>query len=232
VRALVHTSTLDVLFTGRPIVDVDESHPYPAQHPNAYCRTKAEGEMRALDANGAALRTAVVRPCVIFGERDPFHVPALLERARRGRLVRIGDGRAQAQFSYVGNVAHTLLLAARSLLSPEARAAGRVYFATDGERGNFFDFLAPFVEAGGGRMPPSYLRVPAAPLRALGAVLEGVARASRPYVHFRPTLTRFAVDFICNDYTVRTDRAVRELGYAPRYGREDAIARTIAWHRG
>jgi sterol-4alpha-carboxylate 3-dehydrogenase (decarboxylating) len=228
VRALVHTSTLDVLFTGEPIRDADESRPYPERHPNAYCRTKADAEQRALDANGPSLRTAVVRPCVIFGERDPFHVPALLSRARRGRLLRIGDGRARSQFSYVGNVAHALLLAGRSLLG-EGRAAGRVYFVTDGEPENFFEFLAPFVVAGGGRMPPRALSLPHAPLHAVGALLEGLARVVQPLVSYRPVLTRFAVDFVCVDYTVKTDRAARELGYAPRFVRAEAIARTIAW---
>jgi 2-alkyl-3-oxoalkanoate reductase len=231
VRALVHTSTLDVLFTGRPMVDVDETHPYPERHPNAYCRTKADGERRALEANGADLAVAVVRPCVVFGERDPFHVPALLERARKRRLFYIGDGKARAEFSYVGNVAHLLLVAGRSLLSPARAAAGRVYFATDGGPGNFFDFLAPFVEAGGGVLPPSFLRIPAPPLRLVGALLEDVAAAARPMIDLRPTLTRFAVDFVCSDYTIKTDRAARELGYAPRFSRAEAIARTVGWNR-
>lgn len=232
VKALVHTSTLDVLFTGEHIRDAHEHSPYPAQHPNAYCRTKADAEQLALKANDDRLRVAVVRPCVIFGERDPFHVPALLERALRGQLFWIGDGSARAEFSYVGNVAHTLLVVARSLLSEQAVAAGNVYFATDGGAGNFFEFLAPFVEAGGGRMPHRLLRIPHRPLWWVGSMLETFARAARPVLTFKPTLTRFAVDFICRDYIVKTDRAARELGYAPRYSRAEAIARTVAWQRG
>lgn len=230
VQALVHTSTLDVLFTGEHIRDADEHRPYPAEHPNAYCRTKADAEQLALKANGA-LRVAVVRPCVIFGERDPFHVPALLERALRRQLFWIGDGTARAEFSYVGNVSHTLLVVARSLLSEEAIAAGKVYFATDGGAGNFFAFLTPFIEAGGGRMPHRLLRIPHRPLWLIGSMLETLARAARPVIAFKPTLTRFAVDFICRDYTVKTDRAARELGYTPRYSRPEAIARTVAWQR-
>lgn len=231
VRALVHTSTLDVVYSGRPIVNGDESLPYPKRHPNAYCSTKAEAERRALAANGDALHTAVIRPCCIFGEADPFHVPPLLELAEKGRLVRVGDGRARSQFSYVGNVAHALILAGRSLLSPDARAAGQLYFVTDCEPANFFDFVAPFVEAEGVRMPPASRGLPRAPLYAAGALLEGISYLARPVVRFTPTLTRFAVDFVCVDFTIRTDKLARELGYAPRVAPDEAIARTAAWHR-
>ncbi len=231
VRALVHTSTLDVVYTGRPIVDADESLPYPDRHPNAYCSTKAEGERVALAANGETLRATVIRPCCIFGEADPYHVPPLLELAARGRLVRVGDGRSKSQFSYVGNVAHALILAGRSLLEPEARAAGQLYFVTDCEPANFFDFVAPFVEAEGARMPPASRGLPRRPLYAIGALMEGAAWMVRPVVRFTPTLTRFAVQFVCVDFTIRTDKLTRELGYTPRYAPSEAIARTIEYHR-
>ncbi len=231
VRALVHTSTLDVVYTGRPVVDGDESLPYPDRHPNAYCSTKAEGERRALAANDEQLRVAVIRPCCIFGEEDPYHVPPLLELAERGRLVRVGDGSSRSQFTYVGNVAHALILAGASLLSPESPAAGQLYFVTDCEGANFFDFVTPFVEAEGVKMPPAHRGLPRTPLYAIGALLEGAAWLVRPVFRFAPTLTRFAVDFVCMDFTIRTSKLAEDLGYEPRYPPAEAIERTIAWHR-
>lgn len=231
VPAMVHTSTLDVVYSGRPILDGDETLPYPERHLNAYCRTKTEAEKRVLAENGRGLATSVIRPCCIFGEGDPFHVEPLLEMARRGRLFRVGDGRARSQFSYAGNVAHALLLAGRALLEPERRGAGQAYFVTDCEPANFFDFVTPFVEAEGVRMPPASAGLPRAPLYALGALLEGASELARPFVRFTPTLTRFAVDFVCLDFTIRSDKLARELGYTPRFSPEEAIARTAEWHR-
>lgn len=230
VPAMVHTSTLDVVYSGRPVVGGDESLPYAERHANGYNRTKAEAEQRVLAANDARLRTAAIRPCCIFGERDPFHVEPLLALARRGRLVRVGDGRAKSSFTYVGNVAHALLVAARSLLG-DGRAAGQVYFVTDCAPANFFDFLAPFVEAEGVPMPPASSGLPRAPLRAIGAALEGAAALVRPVVRFTPTLTRFAVDFVSQDFTIESDKIARELGYVPRFPPSEAIARTVDWHR-
>ena len=61
--------------------------------------------------------------------------------------------------------------------------------------------------------------------------LEGASRLLRPVVDFRPTVTRFAVDFVCLDFTFRSDKARRELGYAPVYTEEEAFARTIDYFR-
>ncbi len=235
VGAMVHTSTLDVVYSGQAVLGGDESLPYPERFPNAYCRTKCAAEQLALAANGTALegggelRTTVVRPCSIFGEADPFHIGSLVEMAARNRLVRIGDGRSKSQFCYVGNVAHAHLLAARSLLSDEPRAAGEVYFALDFAPENFFDFLAPFVEAAGYAMPER--RLPRSPLYALGGLLEGASAVVRPLVSFKPKLTRFAVDFVTKDFTIDSDKAARHLGYAPRFSREEAVRRTADYYR-
>ena len=43
------------------------------------------------------------------------------------------------------------------------------------------------------------------------------------WVRRAPTLTRFAVDFVCLDFTFCGEKAARHLGYAPIYTREEAI---------
>lgn len=228
VGALVHTSSIDAVYTGAPVLDGDERLPYPKRYPSVYGRTKAEGEQLALAANGKELRTVVVRPCCIFGEADPWHTQPLLDMAERGRLIRVGDGRARSQWSYVGNVAHLHRIAGAALLAPEARGAGEVYFVTDVEPANFFDFLAPMLAAAGHRLPGWSL--PRAPLYAVGAFLEAAAHLARPWVRFEPTLTRFAVDFVTQDFTIRTDKARRQLRYEPLYRPHEAIARTVAYY--
>jgi len=232
VRALVHTSTLDVVYRGEPIEDGDESLSYPPHFVNTYCRTKADAERLVLAANDSEgeLRTTVIRPCSIFGERDPYHVPPLLEMARRGLLFRVGNGKSRSQHVYVGNVAHAHLLAARSLLQ-RGQAAGEAYFVTDFPAQNFFDFLEPIVNAAGYRMLPWWLSIPRPVMYGLGCVLEGAAHLLRPVVRFNPTVTRFAADFVCLDFTFVSDKARRELGYAPVYDEEQAFARTIEYFR-
>ena len=44
---------------------------------------------------------------------------------------------------------------------------------------------------------------------------------------FTPLFTPFSVDYVCNEFTVRTDRAARLLGYRPIYSEEQAYAWTV-----
>ncbi len=231
VPALVFTSSLDAIFTGGDMVAVDETTPYPARFPNAYCASKAEAEQAVLAANGPELRTMVLRPCAIWGEGDPYHIGNFLKLARGGPVPRMGRGRAPYQFVYVGNIAHALVLAARALLEGRDGVAGQVFFIKDFPPKNIFDHMEPFVRAAGGRMLPPALALPQAPMRALAWVVETAARALRPVWPTTPLLTPFSVDSACVEYTVTTDRAERLLGYRPVYDEDEAMRRSLEYVR-
>ena len=234
VGALVHTSTLDVVYTGRPIVDADESLPYPEQHADVYCRSKAKGERAVLEADGASLdgrrgrlRTTVLRPCCIWGEGDPYHAASLIELARLGPVIRIGDGSSRCQHVYVGNVAHAHVVAARALLDGRAGVGGEAFFVTDFPARNFFDYMEPIVLGAGGQMVPWALSLPRSLMYGVGVAAETAARWLRPIHRFSPTLSRFAVDFVCQDFTVSGKKAEDVLGYAPIYSEVEAFERTV-----
>ena len=242
VGALVHTSTMDVLYDGRPITRGDETRPYPKKFTMAYAETKALAERAVLEADGtrergapehtAPLRTCVIRPCGMFGEGDPYHVSSFLKMAREGKLsFRIGNGRSLFQHVYVGNVAHAHVLAARSLLDPEPAAAGKAYIITDFEAKNFFDYMEPILEGIGYRMPPKRRSIPMPVMYALGGIMECASFLCRPIVRLRPLVSRTSVAMVCKDMTFCGDRACRELGYRPLYTEEEAIARTIEYFR-
>ncbi|HEY0839106.1 MAG TPA: NAD-dependent epimerase/dehydratase family protein, partial [Vulgatibacter sp.] len=92
VRSLVYTSTPSVVHDGEPIEGGDESLPYARRFLAHYPRTKAEAEKRVRGANGPELRTVSLRPHFIWGPGDRHLLPRLLDRARAGRLRRIGAG--------------------------------------------------------------------------------------------------------------------------------------------
>ena len=238
VRGLLHTSTMDVVVDGASIVDGDESLPYATRPSDGYARTKIAAERVALGADGAegaggagrALRVAVIRPCGMYGRGDPYHLAAVLGAAKRGALaVRVGDARAVFEHVYVGNAAYLHALAAFALLDADAPCAGEVYFATDHGASNFYDFMAPFVEALGYRMPRRHLPFPVA--YGVALVSEAAAAVARPVRPFRPKLTRSAVHALFRDFSVRTDKAARELGYHPRYTPSEAFERSVGFLR-
>jgi nucleoside-diphosphate-sugar epimerase len=233
VRGLVYTSSMDVVCGKRPVVQADETTPYPEVFANEYSRSKALAEQAMLRANGPELSVCVLRPCGMFGEADPYHVANVLRVVRDGALpFRVGDGSAVFQHVYVGNVAHAHVLALRQLLEPAAAVAGQSYFITDDSPAvNFFDFMDPIVTALGYSLPPKTRSVPYPVMLALGAAIEAAAAALRPIRRFTPTLTRSSVRFICHDHTFVGDKARRDFGYVPIYSEADAIKRTIAYFR-
>jgi nucleoside-diphosphate-sugar epimerase len=231
VPGLVYTSSMDVVCGKQPVVDADETTPYPAVFANDYARTKALAEQEVLAADGPDLATCALRPCGIYGEADPYHVARTLGVVRSGGLpFRIGDGKARFQHVYVGNVAHAHVLAAARLLESDSPIRGRSYFITDDSPLlNFFEFMEPIVEGVGLRLPPRSRRLPASLMLGIGALLEATAAVCAPFFRFTPTLTRSSVRFVCHDHTFVGDAARRDLGYAPIYGEAEAMERTIAY---
>ena len=89
----VYTSSPSVIFDGSDMIDVDESRRYPDRFLCGYPRSKALAEAAVLAANGQDdLTTVALRPHLIWGPRDNHLLPRMIQRARRGRLRRVGDG--------------------------------------------------------------------------------------------------------------------------------------------
>jgi nucleoside-diphosphate-sugar epimerase len=223
IRRLVYTSSMDVVVDGRkPIVDGDESLPYPARMPrDPYSRTKILAERMVLAANGSELATCSLRPVGMYGPRDKYHLGNIIGMARKGVSLRLGDGSARFSHAYSENVAHAHVLAARSL-APGSVSAGQSYFVCDHfPAENLFDFMAPFLRELGLPVPRR-----AIPYR-LAWVLAAAAEIFAPHSNFN----RFAVVQTCVDHTFSDGRARRELGYLPVVSREDAFARSIEWLR-
>ena len=232
VRALVYTSTEDVVYGGEAISGGDESMPYPERYTNAYCASKARAERLVLAADSPTLRACAVRPLGIFGEADPYHCSRTLIAARRGRLIaRMGDGAARFSHAYVVNVAHGHLCALANLMG-EGGARGQVYFLGDDcPPENFFDFMERFVTGLGLPFPPRGRSVPFWLAYVVAEAVTRVARALRPVTGWMPTVTGDTVAMLCRDFYFDDRRARRELGYAPLVGPDEAMARTVAWFR-
>jgi nucleoside-diphosphate-sugar epimerase len=231
VRGLVFTSSLDVLFTGQPLREVDETFPYPEKHGSSYCVSKYLAEKLVLNANQNGLNTCSLRPADIYGEGDPYHIGNLINMARKGFYVRLGNGSAHCQHVYVGNAAHAHLLAAGELLKRNSRVAGEAYFITDGPGSNFFRFFDTFVEGTGFRIWPRNFWLPRGVAYTLGTISEWMAVLARPFKKYTPKMSRFAVTYTCTDYTFRSDKALKDFGFTPKYSDQEAYHRTVDYFR-
>lgn len=231
IRYLVYTGSLDAVFTGKSLVDIDESQPYPEKHQTVYCRSKylAEQAVRSLDHG--SVDWVVLRPSDIYGEADPYHIGSLIDMARKGLYVRLGNGKAKCQHVYVGNMAHAHVLAVKALLEKKSGVAGNVYFITDGPGTNFFSFFDPIVSGAGYRIFPKNLWLPRGIAYTIGSMSEFFAWLIRPVKRYYPKFSRFAVIYTCTDFTFSSKKARKELGFQPKYSHEEALNRTIAYYR-
>ncbi len=239
---LVYTSTMDVVYGGKPVRDCNESAPYPEKFIDDYPESKAVAEQMVLDANntrlesngrkGGVLKTSVIRACGMFGEADPYHVSSMVKMAEKGALkFRMGDGSAVFQHVYVGNVAHGHVLAARELMKKKSSAEGRAFFITDFPAQNFFDYMAPILSGLGYAMPEKSRFIPKNIIFVIATVAEFFTLLARPIKRMDNKVTRFSIAMICEDFTMCGDQAVKDLGYSPRYTEEEAIERTIRYFR-
>lgn len=231
VPMLVYTSSLDTVITGKPLRNVDENQPYPDKHLNMYCESKCLAEKLVLAENSESLRTLVLRPSDIWGEGDPYHVPPLIEMAKSGFYVRIGDGTARNQHVYVRNMAWAHVLAAKALIDGNEKVFGNAYLITDGPGANFFTFFDDIVLRAGYKIRPRNLWLPKRFTYALGAMTEYIAFMVRPIKYYVPKLSRFAVMYTTTDFTFTADKAKQDFGFYPKYNDEEAMENTVSYFR-
>ncbi|XP_068034620.1 LOW QUALITY PROTEIN: 3 beta-hydroxysteroid dehydrogenase type 7-like [Anomalospiza imberbis] len=240
VPVLIYTSSMEVVgpnTRGDPFVRGDEESPYPTRHSEPYPLSKAQAERLVLEANGKTvagggrLVTLALRPTGIFGERH-----ALLElfyrrgRGLGGRVPRTLPQNAEHGRVYAGNVAWMHVLAARAARARPASVGGEFFFCYDASPGcptrtSTCSCWAPAGISGGPRVPPK--------IAGLLAWFNGVLRAvlGRFGVFFAPLLNPYTWAVASTPFSVRTDKAERELGYRPLFSWEEARERTAEWLR-
>ena len=227
IKYLILTSSLDAVFTGKPLVNIDETQPYPDHHHTVYCESKKLAELEIAKVDKNELKTVVLRPSDIYGENDPYHMDSLIEQAKTGFYIRLGNGKSRNQHVYVGNMAYAHVLAAAELLKGNEKINGEIYFITDGEAKNFFKFFDPLVSGAGYKLKPKDLWLPRWLAYSMASINEFGAALIRPIKKTNPKLSRFAVTYISTDFIFSANKAKRDLGFEPKYSDEEAFANTI-----
>ncbi|XP_056256608.1 putative short-chain dehydrogenase/reductase family 42E member 2 [Seriola aureovittata] len=230
---LVYTSTINVVFAGKPIEDGDEdsvAYVPPDVHIDHYSRTKAIAEQMVLSANGCSLKggellqTCVLRPCGIYGPEERRHLHRVMVNVER-RLFsfRFGDPQARMNWVHVDNLVLAHTLAAEALtLKRSCAASGQVYFINDGVSVNLFEWLTPLFEKLGYSRP--LINLPVSLVYSAAILVEYLHVALRPVVTVPLLFTRSEVRNIAVSHTFKIDKAHRELGYCPKpYSLADSV---------
>jgi len=231
IRYLVFTSSLDAVYSGKPLININESHPYPEEHKTTYCRSKYLAEVAVMKANNENMKTVILRPSDIYGEADPYHIGSLINMAKGGFYVRLGNGKAKCQHIYVGNIAFGHLQAAAALMNGADHIGGQVYFMTDAQGSNFFSFFDQVVVGAGYKIWPRNLWIPRPVAYAMGSLSEFFAWLIRPVKKYHPKFSRFAVTYTCTEYTFNYNKARNDFGFKPKYSQEEGLERTMDYYK-
>ena len=174
------------LLAGAPLVDVDESAPLRPDSEAAYSATKAAAEKIVLDANAPGFATVSIRPRFVWGPHSSL-VEGLAAAAKAGQLAWIDGGRHTTDVTFVDNAVEGLVL------GWQRGRPGQAYFVTDRHRVVLREFLEAQFALYGVDVPIPDMNAQT----AAGAV---------------PVPARW---FLGQECTLRTDKAVAELGYEP-----------------
>jgi sterol-4alpha-carboxylate 3-dehydrogenase (decarboxylating) len=225
VGRFVYVSSASVVYGGRSVENGDERLPYPTSFHAPYAETKAIAERVVLEASGQGVLTCSIRPHIIFGPGDARFFPAILSRAKSGRLkAYVGDATKLSDFTYVDNLVDGLLRAG-DRLTPGSPVAGQAYFVTNGDPRPFWEFVGQVLD--GLRLPRPTYRIPFPIAFSAAAMREGIDRL-RGVPTAEESLTRFTIRYLTTHHYFSIAKAERDLDYAPHVSIEEGIRRTIA----
>lgn len=224
VRKLVYTSSPSVVTDSEELLGVDESVPYPTKYLTHYPKTKAEAERLVLAANGNELATVSLRPRLIWGPGDTQLVPRIVERARSGKLRKIGTGKYLVDSVYIDNAAEAHLQAADAL-SIHSTVAGKAYFISQGEPVYVGDLMDRIVMAAG--LEPIKGSVPPKLAYFVGWLSEVVYKALGKKEE--PMMTRFLATQLSTSNYFNISAARNDFGYAPSVSIDEGIERLGVW---
>ncbi|MCO6429243.1 MAG: NAD-dependent epimerase/dehydratase family protein [Deltaproteobacteria bacterium] len=224
VRKFVFTSSPSVVADGSDLCGVDESYPYPKRYSAHYPATKAQAEREVLAANDPGqIKTVALRPHLIFGPGDTNLVPTVLERAKAGRLLRIGDGSNLTDLTFIEDCVNAHILA-DTALDNNPDAAGKAYFISQGEPVKLWSWVDEVLTLHA--LPRIRRHMPYKLASGLAAALEVISRIRPGYPE--PLLTKFLVCEMATSHYFNIQAAKRDLGFVPKYSIAEAMKRTFA----
>jgi len=222
-----------------PILNADESIPYPTKPLCHYTVTKMMAEQYVLAANGKTvegkrgpgLLTCGVRPGGLFGPRD-----ALLTEANYSQAPGIGLSTTILEYIYVENVVHAMLLLERALTASDGVSpgipAGKAYFIGDEvhqqnkPKTNYVDWNQKYARALG--LKHTFKLVPAPVMTAIAHTVEFLTSITRgyitPYLGQLACVTPPVLALSRTSWFFTHARAVRDFNYAPLYSVDEAMA--------
>jgi nucleoside-diphosphate-sugar epimerase len=223
VARVVYVSTPSVAHVGEALVGGGADPAVVRTNGAHYPRSKAMAEQLALGANSNEMAVMALRPHLVWGPGDTQLVGRIIERARAGRLVMVGDGSALVDSTYVDN-AVSAHLAAIDALHIGAACAGRAYVVSNGEPRPVVELIEGICRAAGVEFAPR--RVPVSVAKAVGSVVERVWPRLRSG---EPPITRFVAEQLATAHWFDQREIRADLNWHPEVSLAEGFARLARW---
>ena len=202
----------------------EEDAPAPV---SIYGRSKLGGE-DAVREYVDRVPCVIVRPPIVYGPGDTEFIPSMLPMAKKGLAIKSGFGPKRYSLIHVDDLCTALLAAAeRGPTMAKDDPARGVYTVSDGREYTWEDVCGALAGALG-RGRPTVVPVPDVIGYLIGLGSELMARLKGTV----PILNRDKVrEMTCPAWTCSTERASRELGFAPSIPLAQGIAGTLATYQ-
>jgi sterol-4alpha-carboxylate 3-dehydrogenase (decarboxylating) len=240
--AFIYTSSANIVLA-TDYTGAKESDPvdYDRNSRRFNTSTKAIADAATLAANNSlsikagGLRTATIRPCVLFGEDSRLLPNVLSQLDKNQQNYQMGSNTAFYDFAYVGNVAEAHILAAEALVRetferPEKgkQVSGESFFVTNDDPHHFYDFLRKVWAASGYDVSKLKPRViPTNIALGLGSASDLATWAFTLGRKSPTSLSRENIEHLCLNRTHDISKARNRLHYTPLISIDEGIRRGL-----
>ena len=211
----VHCSTTGVLgVTG----DQPANEDAPFRPTNIYEATKAEAELAVRQSWQTGFPAVIARPGLVNGPGD-IHLLPFVRVILRRRFWPIGRQPVWLHPIYIDDMTEALVRCGAT------SAVGECVHLAGQEPVQLADLAAAIARAGGTRLPPGHIPVPAArAVAAVGDRLPASLRQTAP-------LTTSRLDFLTHSRMYDVSKARRLLGFAAATDLPTGTAHAMRWYR-
>lgn len=198
-----------------PMLGVDETAPLQRRSFAPYALSKSEAEQVLLSANNRrpSFETVAIRPPMIWGAGMPT-LDHMVDTVEAGNWQWVGKGDQAMSTCHVDNLVHALIRAA------DHGIGGTAYFVADAETGTLKSVIGELLATRNVRAADKSVSF------NLAWTMAGIMGLAWRWLHLKgePPITRQMLRLIGKPFTVRWDKARRELGYVPQISWKDGIA--------
>ena len=214
----VHVSSVAVYGNRQGPLTEDVPLDFPLGERDTYARSKREAEAEArAAAAGLDMRLTVLRPSVLYGERDRLFTSRLERLAALPVIPLLGRGEAPVPAVYAGNVASAVVCALDA-------SSGGTFNAAEDHAVSQADLVLGLARAMGRH--PRAVRLPAAAVRAAAAMADRLGLR----VPGASDLSLVRVARLWTGGNPYPSGRIREtLGWTPPFPLNEALTRTANW---